>query len=357
VAGAFNTLYVSVTVCAPGSTSSCQTVDHVIVDTGSSGLRLVASALFGQPKLTQMTDGNNNPYAECMQFVSNYSWGSVKLADVSVGGETASSVPVQIIGDPNFSAIPSSCSTTGPAQNSVAALGAKGVLGIGLFRQDCGPACVSTAIPGTYYVCPTGGGACTSSTMALEQQVANPVATFSTDNNGVLISLPSISASGSTSVTGSLVFGIGTRSNNAVGNAQAYQVGKFGNFTTVFNGKTYLASFVDSGSNAFFFGSSLPNCTSSLGNVGSAFYCPASTQSLTATVQGANGTNGTINFSVANAGDEFTRNPGAAAFNNIGAIFPAGGFDWGLPFFFGRNVFTALEGASTPAGTGPYVAF
>jgi hypothetical protein len=34
-----------------------------------------------------------------------------------------------------------------------------------------------------------------------------------------------------------------------------------------------------------------------------------------------------------------------------------GGFDFGLPFFFGRSVFTAIEGASTPGGTGPYVAF
>jgi len=28
-----------------------------------------------------------------------------------------------------------------------------------------------------------------------------------------------------------------------------------------------------------------------------------------------------------------------------------------LPFFFGRNVFTAVEGQSTPAGAGPFVAF
>jgi hypothetical protein len=31
------------------------------------------------------------------------------------------------------------------------------------------------------------------------------------------------------------------------------------------------------------------------------------------------------------------------------------GFDWGLPFFYGRAVYTAIEGRGTPAG--PYFAF
>ena len=34
-----------------------------------------------------------------------------------------------------------------------------------------------------------------------------------------------------------------------------------------------------------------------------------------------------------------------------------GGFDWGLPFFFGRTVFIAIAGRSTPGGTGPFWAF
>ncbi len=32
-------------------------------------------------------------------------------------------------------------------------------------------------------------------------------------------------------------------------------------------------------------------------------------------------------------------------------------FDLGMPYFFGRNVFTALENAATPGGTGPYFAY
>jgi len=30
---------------------------------------------------------------------------------------------------------------------------------------------------------------------------------------------------------------------------------------------------------------------------------------------------------------------------------------FGLPFFYGRTVYTALDGATTPGGTGPYFAY
>src|SRR5471030_982150 len=39
-----NTLFTSVTVCVPGTTT-CQTIDHIEVDTGSFGLRILSEAL------------------------------------------------------------------------------------------------------------------------------------------------------------------------------------------------------------------------------------------------------------------------------------------------------------------------
>src|SRR5215475_5398074 len=42
--GFVNAPYVTVTICAPG-TGNCATIDHVLVDTGSSGLRLLRSAV------------------------------------------------------------------------------------------------------------------------------------------------------------------------------------------------------------------------------------------------------------------------------------------------------------------------
>src|SRR5277367_4244456 len=41
----FNSLFISVQICPHGSTSNCVTVDHVAIDTGSIGLRVLESSL------------------------------------------------------------------------------------------------------------------------------------------------------------------------------------------------------------------------------------------------------------------------------------------------------------------------
>jgi hypothetical protein len=357
VDGHVNVPYVSVKVCAPGSTTQCQTIDHVILDTGSYGLRLVGSALDIRSALKPQTDGSNVPYAECAQFVSSFAWGSVKVADVSLAGETAVSVPVQVIGDPDFATVPSSCSSAGTPTDTAATFGGNGLLGVGVFRQDCGSDCAGRAIPGTYYACPSAAS-CVPSTIALALQVTNPVALLPADNNGVMIQLPPVAAggAGASAVAGSLVLGVGTQANNALGSAQTYGVDNFGNFTTLFSGRTYAGSFIDSGSAFYFFDTNtLPGC---VGPVASGLYCPTFTQSLSAINQGTNGANGTVAFNIANAKAEFGGNPAATAFDDIGGNVPGiGGFDWGLPVFFGRSVFVALEGASTAGGNGPSIAY
>jgi hypothetical protein len=94
------------------------------------------------------------------------------------------------------------------------------------------------------------------------------------------------------------------------------------------------------------------------------FFCPVTTVNLSAVNQGANGASSTVQFSIANAATLFAT--GDAAFNDLGG--PTAGlgspaavstdyFGWGLPFFFGRNVYTAIEAMSTPAGARPYWAY
>jgi hypothetical protein len=340
-----NGAFTSVVVCVPG-TSNCQTIAGILVDTGSFGLRIVSSQF--SLSLPQQTATDGNPVAECVPFVASYTWGPVQTADIQIAGESASSVPVQVLNDTY--PVPTECQDFGlsPA-NTLQTLGAAGILGVGNFAQDCGTQCTVTGSgnPGLYYECPTSN--CVVTSEALSNQVTNPVALFSTDNNGVIVELPAIDGSAST-VTGSLVFGIGTQSNNGLGTANVYTLNQDADITTKFNGQSYPESFLDSGSNGIFFldssATGFPEC--------GGFYCPNSTQNLSATNSGANGTSESINFSVANADNLF--DTGGTAFNQLAGEGPDA-FDWGLSFFYGRDVFTAIDGASTPGGTGPYWAY
>ena len=136
----YNSLYTSVEVCVPGNASQCQTIGGILVDTGSSGLRLLSSAV--SLSLPRATGPTSNPLAECLQFSNSSTWGSVKTGDVKLAGETASGVPIQIIGDTSAGKVPKACTNGGfPANNDLESLGANGILGVGNFVQDCGPAC------------------------------------------------------------------------------------------------------------------------------------------------------------------------------------------------------------------------
>ena len=67
----------------------------------------------------------------------------------------------------------------------------------------------------------------------------------SSDNNGLLITLPSISTKGAAdaTVSGSLIFGIGTQTDNALASsATVYAVDGYGNIPQItYNGTQYLS--------------------------------------------------------------------------------------------------------------------
>ena len=108
---------------------------------------------------------------------------------------------------------------------------------------------------------------------AAGQQVANRSPFFPVDNNGVIVQMPPVSNTGASSATGTLVFGVGTQANNALTGVQLFTTDAFGDMdNSVFNG-TKVQAFLDSGSNAYFFGdSSLAQCGSNFAG----FYCPSS---------------------------------------------------------------------------------
>ena len=364
--GGVNTAFVSVQICVPG-TMTCQTIDHIEVDTGSTGLRILADVPFTLT-LPQATNGSGGPpMTECLQFADGSSYGSLRVAYITLpgSGEHAANVIVQLIGDSTYpvptGTITGQSACPGITENTVQAFGANGILGVGPFAQDCGGGCAAPNPPlaGVYYNC-ASPSTCVDANASLTEQVANPVSMFTTDNNGVIVELPAVGAAGITTVSGSLVFGIGTRTNNALGMATVLPEDPNSGFiTATYKGIAYAAGYIDSGSNGnFFTDSSLTQCTTATG-----FYCPASTMSESATLQGTTATMLAADFSVANAETLFS-NASYTAFSNLAGTIPnpppppqAQPFDLGLPFFYGQNVFTAIEGNTVSGTMGPFFAY
>jgi hypothetical protein len=361
------------------------------VDTGSTGLRVLSSALTNVT-LPQVNDGSGDNLYECFEFGSlAYTWGPVSMATVKIGGEVASQVPAAA-GGTNNSGIPIQVITVNQAApagspclsnstgslNSLAALGANGLLGIGNYAQDCGDACTDSSTAGNVnpypYILCTGSGTsnCNLSVVPLQYQPWNPIAAFSSaDTNGAVFQLPSVPAAGAASVDGTLVFGIGTDNNNAIpGNANVYELDTSVNFQSlVYNGVTYTSansfgSFIDSGSNSLFVSDpiTLTNATgiTTANCADTGYYCVGSPLSLDITVSGSNSvTSPTQTLNIANAATLL--GPTNAALSNLGATSGGTGtstdsWDLGLPFFFGRTIFVGIAGTNTTYPNG-YWAF
>ena len=400
-----DTPFVTITVCAPASTTNCQQIDHVEVDTGSYGLRVMSSVLNASlsSALQQETVSDGNSVVECTMFADGFSWGPVKVADVQMAGESASNVPVQVIGDPAYehtsgsgstavSEIPTACSGTGPQEDTVATFGANAVLGIGPFADDCGSDCALPASdasnPAYYYECPASSWSpsnlCSEAAVAESAQVTDPVTGFQADHNGVIVELPT-ATEGASTLTGTLIFGIGTEGNNTYSAKTLLTANpSSGTFTTEYTTQGGTQQFLpysifDTGSNAYYFADdSIPSvsaCSSYPGYDSSnpdTWFCPGSELKLSATNTGQNGTQSTVAFSIGNAYTLFQQYSGSV-FDDLGASSGSQdtncatqstaathndcSFDFGFPFFIGRSVYIAFAGANTSEGTGPYFAY
>ncbi len=351
-----NRLYTDVTICQAGNPALCQTIDHVLVDTGSTGLRLLSEVVSPSLNLSRVTAPSTLPLLACAQFLDNtFAWGPVANADVTLGGKTATGISIQIVGDPAFNRLARTCSS-GMAVDTIAALGAKGVIGLGLFKEDCGVSCASVTNNGIYFTCATTSCTAVTPTRAsVARQLKNPVPLFASDNNGFLIDLPAVGPAGAVSLNGSLIFGIGTQPNNQVTSSQLLTTDLDGRFLTLLSGQSLDRSFIDTGSNGLFFDS--PAIATCSGSADSSFYCPASLLTFSATQTGINAASRAVAFSVDNANTYFASPEKSVLPNLAGTIGSARTFDWGLPFFYGRRVFKGIEGQPSVIGTGPFYAF
>jgi Protein of unknown function (DUF3443) len=342
--------YASVTICAAG-TSNCTTVENVLIDTGSFGLRVFGSQLSGLGIVPNTNGGSE--VGECAFFGSGSTWGAVSTVDVKIAGEPTITIPIQVIDDLDaFAPAPRSCTDGSQLLSSPAVTQFDGLLGIGQSASD-------TSFT-DYYDCSAGDCSALTSPPSADV-VVNPVSSFPADNNGIVVSLPSVPASGAASAEGTIYFGIGTESDNRPATVTVLTADAnpdsldFLEIDTSFNGNTAGGIF-DTGSNGYFFNDSgIPECSDAPD-----FYCPASTLSESATNQSVNGaSSNAASFEVANAESLFDSD--GAAFDDLAGSFDGGaeydGFDWGLPFFFGRTVYLGIAGTSSSLGAGPYIAY
>ncbi|MHB1756179.1 MAG: DUF3443 family protein [Leptospirillum sp.] len=363
---AINNPCTDVTICDP-SGGNCQTVNNVLVDTGSSGLRVFRSVLNNTTSLDQVASPGGDPVGECEAFGNGSygDWGPLVYAQVRLSGEPPVTLPIQLI-DPTYAGQYTSngnpassnaaCGQTFTPDTSPSNASFNGILGVGLFVHSCGTLCANSNGYGVFFSC--SGSSCTSTTLEPCEQDQNPVPLLPQDNQGVLLSFPSINTP-ETSGTGYLILGIGSQSDNNPQGVTAYEADSSGNFQTTFGGTTYSSSngfaFIDSGSDGYFF----PDST--IHNSGSPdyYYNPSSPATPYATIFSASGTNSnstSFNFTI--------QAPPAQGSGFLDGVIPnlgfdqPGGFDWGLPFFFFKqNVYVGINGQPSTLGTGPFWAF
>jgi len=387
--GYYDGIFTSVTVCQPG-TANCQTIDNVLVDTGSFGLRVFSDEV-APLSLAPISDGDGNYLFECVEYGDmTYTWGPMAMATVIVGGELATQtpggtanagIPIQVIttnGSPPPASVGDCASGGGGSDNTELLLGANGLLGIGTFPQDCGATCEETPVssdqsPWPYIVCNFAG--CNYTSVQPVHQAWNPVAAFSTsDINGVMVSLPSVLSEGSPSVSGPyLYFGIDTQANNTITSPQTiYALDQYGYFqSATYNNVTYTSAnsggtFIDSGSNAYYVSDSTTLDISDCASPAESFYCPTTPVTFPLGLSGSNSNSTTVSLTIANAETLFTS--GNGALDDLGgpSCIPTTGlscgppsgntisndsWDLGLPFFFGRPIFVGIAGATTNGTT------
>jgi hypothetical protein len=199
----YNKLFVDVTVC--NAARQCRTVPDVLVDTGSTGLRLLRGALDGLD-LAPVKDPRGRALSNWSSFGSGDLWGTMHFAQVRVGAiATTRAIPVEVYDLPGRrDKLPDGYANV-DARREIARMG-NGILGISPHRHHARG----------YYVKGDKAGAPGASRWVevrvdAARQLTNPIAYFPAPyDNGSVISLPEVDwTSGANRVQGWLGLGIG----------------------------------------------------------------------------------------------------------------------------------------------------
>ncbi len=335
---AFNRMVVNVTVCEP-NTERCATIDDVMIDTGSTGLRLEASAVPTWMRLPAFVRADGKPLAECLRFVHDTAWGTLNRADVRLGGLTARSLPLQVIDDV-FGAQPPTCprSDVRPTSN--------GTLGVGQHLFDCQGSCEQRAdVPGVFVQDGTGWSP-VEGAVEPSSRLPNPVRYLPGHDNGIVIELPSPPDGGAREVAGTLTFGV--VADNRGDASKILRLDKAGRFTTVLDGRRFPTSYIDSGTDTYVFDDDrLPRCPDMAWA-----YCAQPRRFLGAELVGLDGARTSVTFAVGNY--QARREQAAGASDDVAeaAEVESTTFVWGAPFFLGRRTSLVLDGEGVTGAPG-----
>lgn len=352
---AHNVPFVTITICQPG-TNNCQTIDHILVDTGSTGIKISQDQL--NPNLLNALPTiqyQNSPVYECFQFGAGYTFGLGATVDVKIAGESASNMPIQIISSIPNESVPVSCSSHS-VPGSLAASGARGIIGV---NPASNPANDYVNYTYTYDADNDIYTEIDDPTDISTMLVVNPVTGFAVDNNGVILSLPHVAVAQAESLSGYLIFGLNTQANNQVSSSVAKVLGSPNNYAAIFKANTYSIndthSIFDSGtSHNIFYDTSIAPCYGLLEGL----YCPSN--SPTNWISNIHSYDSDTLIQIVNPVVNYMSNPKIFMFDVVpglsGITGPFAMTMYGLPVFYGRNIYVGFQGESgnmTPLGVGP----
>ncbi len=199
-----NTPLVDVTVC--NTRGKCKTVPNVMVDTGTTGLRLFRGAV-ADLDLEPVKDRSGNPITNWGSASYSELWGPLHRAKVRLGKVTTeTAIPVQLFDLPkDGEALPQGYARVD--NRKATSFRFNGVLGIGPQRHHAAGYLVGVS-DSWYSRAPSRWVA---QKVDRSQQLANPIAHFPAPyNNGSVITLPEVDLnSGAARVRGWLGLGIG----------------------------------------------------------------------------------------------------------------------------------------------------
>ncbi len=341
----FNRLSVSVTLCVPG-TRQCTTIDDVMVDTGSTGLRIEAAALPASFHLPPFLGIEGAPIAECLRFVHAAAWGPLVRADLHLGGLVAPNIAMQVIAD-GPSAQPPACPSSQVQATS------NGTLGVAPRLTDCPGSCKQVASAPGVFAMKQGAWVPLSGAVPVNDRVPNPVTRLPGHDNGVVIDLPAPRGGGEAAVTGALTLGVGTGP-DGLADARIVPLDTRGYFTTLYGDQAYPESYLDSGTMTDIVPDDrLPRCERA-----SWAFCVRPRRTLAATIVGSDGARTPAPFAIGDYDAAREHNDGAADDLAVAGDPGTKTFVWGAPFFLGRRIVIVIEGKGVPGrpDVGPFFA-